>query len=173
MNTKFSKFLFMLLFQLISSQAPAESYEVADLEYAPEGNTSVGTLGIGRYKIEQDKLGFYFNLFTNKGRNVDSQEPPYKQDVLIIDAGATGHLEFSESIIPYAGIGYAQTTCTSSQIQTSHPNSQGACNDYSPIKDRYGVNLNVGTLIEFNKLVFNMGYHSFLKSAYLGVGWKF
>ncbi len=74
----------------------------------------------------------------------------------------------------YAGIGYVSVTGVAEKNDPMKILSgDGRYYVDDPENDESGANLNAGIIFGIEKIIFNLGYHSFTSSAYFGIGGRF
>ncbi len=150
-----------------------------DIEYLPSTEYE-RAFGAGAYRFRHNAVGFYGNFqITLADRepkydslNIASYGDPvtdrYK-DIMLFNIGITGQI--NENIGGYAGVGYASVKGIAQKYDPMRIlASDGIYYVDVPSDDESGVNLNAGVIFGFEKVIFNIGYHSFSSSVYFGVG---
>jgi|AZIK01.1.fsa_nt_gi hypothetical protein len=160
----------------------ARSESAWDIEYLPSGDYE-SAFGAGVYQAKQEGVGFYGNLQIT----LTEREPEYDsltissfgdpvtnryKDIMIFNFGITKQV--ASNVSGYAGIGYASATGIAQKDDPMNIlASDGKYYVDDPANDESGGNLNAGILFGTEKIVFNLGYHSFTSSAYFGIGGRF
>jgi hypothetical protein len=170
---------------ILFSSLCISTFSIADsaiftMDYSkPQGHR--GTFGFGYYDFKEDKLGLYMNLsLAMRGSNhyeslgINSFGDPiqnrYKES-LTFNIGATK--EVTKYIGIYAGIGFTSIDGIARKYDSSHIlSSSGYYSVSDPANDSSGFNTNAGFIITTSPVSFNLGYNSFTKTAYIGIGFK-
>ena len=168
---------------IIASVATTAKGEGAwDIEYLPESDYD-NAFGLGYYQYKQEGVGFYGNFqitLTEREPSYDSLNPSsfgdpitgnYKE-IMLFNLGITKKV--TSYLSGYAGVGYASATAIVQKYDSTRilaSDGQYYVND--PNNDESGGNLNAGIIISMEKIIFNLGYHSFTSSAYFGIGGRF
>ncbi len=182
MKSDIFKFFLILALALCANTSKAESHIAFDFSILDEGPNHALSLGWSAYSLEDEGWGSYINLFTDINEyDLESKtalhnyfDPNLKQNVTIIDIGKTMRLPENDIASYYVGIGYAKVECPPTRLYPNYLRTPTSpCNAENPVKDRVGINVNYGVLIEVKPVVFNIGYHSFLQKVYLGLGLLF
>ena len=173
-----------LIISILMLNSPiAMSGGIVDIEYMPNSGGYKNTFGLGFYKFNDDGFGGYANFLTYLGKDeplydtltISSFGDPVRErytDLTIGNIGITKKLFNNLGL--YAGIGYASGTGIARKYDPLQIlGSGGTYYVYDPANDHSGVNLNAGVILMLEKLALNIGYQSFTKTAYIGIGASF
>ena len=141
--------------------------------------------GIGGYSIshEPDKVGFYGSLYfpvskARSGTHYDSlTENSFPDDPIIRRYAREFMLNFgltfnvAKGILLYSGLGFGTDIKEVLKRDPDRILDSGGTYSVPDItrKDRMSVNVNLGAIVYFQRVGFNLGYHTFTKSVSLGV----
>lgn len=160
--------------------AVAPSTLIMDVEYVPTSNGVDNAWGFGAYMLKEQDVGYYFNLQATLTKrephyaslNVNSFGDPvtarYKE-LTIGNIGLTKKLNDNFGL--YGGIGYGAVTGVARKYDPMLIlGNNGTYYVPDTANDKSGVNLNLGALVSSGNVSLNVGYHSFAKTAYFGIG---
>jgi hypothetical protein len=183
MSSTFSKLSLILALALCTNTANAESHIALDFTMLNEGASYGISTGWSGYLLEDEGWGSYANVFTDWSNETDwgsktalhnYSNPNLKQNLFIVDVGKTRRVIGTDFASYYIGIGYAEMACPSTRLYPNYLRTPTSpCNAENPVKDRRGINLNTGVLVEVKHVMLNIGYHSFLNKVYVGLGLSF
>jgi hypothetical protein len=168
---------------LLAVGTSARSQNFVDIEYLPAGGGYESSFGVGFYNLAQDKFGLYFNGQTN----LSKREPKYEslstttfgdpilkkyKELTAFNLGATRSL--GSVVAVYGGVGYAIATGGAQMFDPLHILAgDGIYYVNDSAGDKSGMNVNGGIIVHGDKVMLNVGYHSFSKTYYFGVGASF
>lgn len=172
-----------IIYTLIASMAASAADEKCiDFEYLPSSIYS-NVIGVGFYHSKNEDIGLFFNIQTSLAK----REPQYDTlsvtsfgdpvtkrytDLTLINIG--GVKRFGDMFSGYIGAGYASVRGIAQKYDPSHIlGTDGTYYVNDQDNDKTGANINTGILIGFEKLVLNIGYHSYAQNINLGIGSKF
>lgn len=170
----------ILMFFAVVTTAKSEG--AWDIEYLPAGDYE-SAIGVGFYRYEQEGFGFYGNFQMTLG----DREPSYDslnlssfgdpvtnkyKDILLLNLGVTKKVNSYFS--GYIGGGLASVTGVAQKYDSTRIlSSNGSYYVNDSQNDETGLNINPGIIISLEKIIFNLGYHSFTGSTYFGIGGQF
>jgi hypothetical protein len=168
---------------MAASHADADSHVAGDFTILSEGDSYGISTGWSGYLLEDQGWGSYANVFLDWSNETDRvsstalhnySNPNLKQNLFMVDIGKTMRLPETDFANYYFGIGYAKLECPSTRLYPNYLRTPSSpCNAENPVRDRYGINVNTGVLVEVKHVMLNIGYHSFLQKVYVGLGLSF
>ncbi len=171
---------FILLFSMTAVNA--EDKTMWTVEYLPSDDYK-SVVGFGVYDIKDESYGYYGNMHVsitaNKPHydflNVNSFGDPVTdryEELLMFDFGFTKKI--TTSLNGYFGIGFASVEGYAEKYDSTFIFSvDGKYYVPDTANDHTGGNINVGLLFEVGVVSLNLGYHSFTRRAYFGLGGNF
>ena len=178
--------LLLLSGQAVAAEIPALPGRGAfTLQYTP-GDDYETVMGIGFYSFRRSLPSFYFSAQVTTTPTSDSDDfyknlttasfghpvTGYISDFATLNAGTT--YSVTDRLGLYLGLGYGSITGYAELFDYQRIlDFDGYYLVRDPTPDRNGANVNAGLLLFLGGVSVEVGYHSFIQKAYVGVGFAF
>ena len=172
-----------------NTAAAAQDYEpshsTVTFQYLPNSDYET-VIGVGLYSFKYRATGFYINGQVTvqstserddfyESLNVNTFGDPitgYISDFATLNIGVTH--SFGENLGLFLGVGYASIEGYAEMFDPLYIlDSDGTYLVRESSPDDSGVNGNGGLILQLGKLSVELGYQSFIKEGYVGLGFSF
>lgn len=170
---------------LAGGQADQPGHSTVTFQYLPNSEYET-VIGAGLYRFNQNATGFYLNGQVTaqstserddfyESLNVNSFGDPimgYISDFATLNVGVTR--SFGEKFGVFLGVGYASIEGYAEMFDPLYIlDSDGSYLVRESSPDDSGVNGNGGLILQLSRVSVELGYHSFVKQGYVGLGFSF
>jgi hypothetical protein len=162
---------------------PAAAQSIYSVEFVPSKADTEAAVGVGVYGAAEKGLGFYFNAQyspSERKPHYDNLTPtsfgdPVRRryrELAMVNIGLVAR--FNANVALFVGGGYGAAMGKAEMydpLLILDPSGTYYVDDVS--RDKTGSNVNGGAILSFGDASIILGYHSFAKSATVGVGFRF